>query len=305
MTIAEIGGRIDALELWGELSSYHWALKPRGTALPYFCVMTNDGTSLVKARVLLLEGWQTFQDYVRARVDHNFGFYSAPIEFPHYELVMLQSGGVKLLRCDPGYVPADVSDAGVALCEKMLWEVFGVMMRIETDRNLPLKFADEQAIFTRVEGDDGHWRDEPMAIPASRPHVERISFAKDDLKVAKDLPFATEETIELDFRMAHGLFTREPRPRYAYVLAAIDGKTGERIVWDRSVVNPESGLRGLWESMPPRILRHIISRGRVPGEIKILNSRMFRMVRPLCMSLPFKLSLHDSLPRLEAEFAKG
>lgn len=305
MTIAEIGGRIDALDLWGELSSYHWALKPRGTALPYFCVIMKDGTSLVKARVLLLEGWQTFQDFVRTRVDHNYGFYSAPIEFPHYELIMLQSGEVKLLRCDAGYMPVDVEGAKVALCEKMLWEVFGVMMRVETDRKLPLKFASEQAIFTRVEGDDGHWRDEPMSIPASRPHVERISFTKEDLKVAKDLPFATEESIELDFRMASGLFTREPRPRCAYVLAAIDGKTGERIVWDRSVVNPESGLRGLWESMPSRILRHIISRGRVPGEIKILTSRMFRMIRPLCMNLPFKLSLHDSLPRLEAEFAKG
>jgi len=30
---------------------------------------------------------------------------------------------------------------------------------------------------------------------------------------------------------------------------------------------------------------------------------VFRLVRPLCMDLPFRLSLHDRLPRLEAALA--
>jgi len=306
MTIAEIGRRIDGLGLWAELAPYHWAIKPRGTALPYFCIIVKGDTPLVKARIMLLEGWQTFHDFVRTRIDRNFGFYSSPMEFPHYELLVLANGEeAKLFRYDSGYMPTDANEAGVELCMRMLWEVFGVMMRVESDRKLPLKFATEKAIFARVEGADGKWSDEPMPIPDPRPHVERVSFSKEDLKCANDLPFAKEESLEIDFRIVPGLFTREARPRCAYVLAAIDGASGERVIWDRSAVNPEQGVRGLWESMPPRVLKHILSRGRVPGELKLLNSRMFRLIRPLCMNLPFKLSLHDSLPRLEAEFAKG
>ena len=305
MTVAEIGRRIDGLGLWETIAPYHWALKPRGTALPYFCVILKGDTPLVKARIMLLEGWQTFQDFVRTRLDNNFAFYSSPMEFQHYELVVLPSGeDAKIFRYDVGFMPVEPTPSGATLCEKMLWEVFGVMMRVESDSQLPLKFATEKAIFARVEGADGQWRDEPLPIPGPRPHVERISFSKADLKAAKDLPFAAEEPLELDFRMVPGLFTREKRPRCAYVLAAIDGKSGERVIWDRSAINPESGLRGLWESMPPRVLKHIIARGRVPGEVKLLTGRMFRLLRPLCMNLPFRLSLHDHLPRLEAEFTK-
>jgi hypothetical protein len=55
--------------------------------------------------------------------------------------------------------------------------------------------------------------------------------------------------------------------------------------------------------MPRRVLANIIAKGRVPGEIKVVSGRVFRLMRPLCMDLPFRLSLHDRLPRLEAAFA--
>ena len=51
--------------------------------------------------------------------------------------------------------------------------------------------------------------------------------------------------------------------------------------------------------MPPRLLKNLIARGRIPGNIRLLSGRVFRMLRPLCVEIPFKISLHDSLPRLE------
>jgi len=305
MTVAEIGRRMDGLDLWSEVAPYHWVLKPHGTALPYFCVIVKGDGGLLKARVLLLEGWQTFQDFVRMRIDGNFGFYSSPIEFPHYELVIMSNGeDCRLFRYDTGYMPTVVTGAGEKLCERMLWEVFGVMMRMETDHKLSLKFAPERSIFARVEGADGIWRDEPLRIPDARPHIEKISFSKEDLMRAKDLPFASEEAIELDFRLIPGAVTNDKRPRCIYSLVAIDSKSGERIMFDSLAIGADMGLRGLWESMPARFLRHILARGRVPGEVKILTQRMFRMIRPLCIHLPFKLSLHDKLPRLEAAIPK-
>ena len=303
MTANEIGRRIDALGLWDAVYPYHWAVKPSGTVLPYFFAAIKGDRPEVKARLLLLEGWQTFHDFVRTAADHNFGWYSTPIEFAHFELVVLANGSNALFRHDPGYLPVEPDCRGRALCERMLWEVFGVMMRIETEKALPLKYAGEKALFARVENRSGEWSDQPLSIPDPRPHVEHISFAKADLKKAKDIPFAHGESIEIDFRIEPGLITKEQRPRYAYVLAGADGATGEKIVWDCLSVKPESGLRGLWESMPKRILSHIISRGRVPGEVKVVSGRVFRLLRPLCMEIPFKLSLHDRLLRLEALFA--
>lgn len=304
MTAAEIGRRMDDLGLWAELEPYHWALKPHGTALPYFCVIINGGEGPVKARVLLLEGWQTFQDFVHTRLDHDFGFYTSPMEFPHYELIVLTNGDAPVLfRHDAGYEPIPPSEAGVKVCERMLWEVFGVMMRMETDRKLAMKYASEGAVFARVEGADGTWRDEPMPIPPARPHVERISFPKTDLVRAKDLPFMQDEAIELDFRLIPGIGTKDKRPRCIYIFVALNATNAEVVFAQSLTIGPDLNLQELWEAVPRQVLKELLRIGRVPGEIKLPNQRMFRLMRPLCMHLPVKLSLHDSLPHLEAEFA--
>lgn len=298
----QIGCKIDSLGLWDAALQYNWAVKPLGTALPYFCTVMKDAGPLVRYRLMLLEGWQTVHDYVRLRVDRNYGFYSTPMELPHFELVTLASGGVKIFRNDPGYVPRDLVDREKPMVSRILWEVYGLMMRLESDNMLPVKYSDERAMFARVESAPGTWNDAPLAIPDAQPYVERISIRKDDISRAKDLPFASEEAIEADFRIMPVMVTREARPRCAYALSAIDCATGERFVWDRTSVRPDFGLKGMWESLAPRLLSHLIARGRIPGEIKLVSGRMFRMVRPICMELPIKVSLHDSLPRLEESF---
>ena len=44
--------------------------------------------------------------------------------------------------------------------------------------------------------------------------------------------------------------------------------------------------------------RKMIARGRIPGELMMRSQRLFRMLRPLCIDVPVKLSLHDSLPNV-------
>ena len=87
--------------------------------------------------------------------------------------------------------------------------------------------------------------------------------------------------------------TKEARPRCVYELKAVDPKTRTVVVASRVSVHPEAGLRGLWESMPAQVLKELIRLGKVPGEIKTRSGRVFRFLRPLCLDLPFKLSLHD------------
>lgn len=300
MTVEEVGAKMDALGAWEVAMPCHWAVKPRGSAFPYFCCTLRGEIPPVKVRVLLLDGWQTFHDFVRTRIDRDFGFYLLPMELPHFELVVLKTGAMKLFRHDPGFVPREADARERDFCAKMLWEAYGVMLRLESDCRLPLKFADEKAVFARVEGVDGAWRDEPIVIPPPRPHVEKVSFAKKAIAEAKDLSLRTDEALELDLRIVPGMMTREKRPRVLYVLAAVDAKTGEVAFREKLAADAEGGLRGLWEGMPPRVLAHFLARRAVPGELRVMSGRVFRLIRPLCLELPFKLSKVPDLPHFSA-----
>ena len=299
-TIEDIGAKMDALGVWEAVAPYNWAVCPKGTVFPYFCcVMKGDGNP-VNVRFMMVEGWQSFHDFVRTRIDPNFGFYSTPMEIPHFELVFVSGGTVRLFRHDPCFMPRLATDAERAFCSKILWESFGVMMRVEADSELPMKFAAEKAMFARVEGDGCEWADKALSIPDPRPHVESVTFAKVDLAKAKDLPFAAEEKIAVDFSLVVGLSTKEPRARCVYRLSAHDAATGEQFIADAVSPVPDGGLRAMWEGVAPRLLKHLLAHGRIPGEIMVCSQRLFRMLRPLCLDLPLKLSLHDKLPGVNA-----
>ncbi len=294
-TVEEIGAKMDGLGLWEVVSPYNWAVCPKGTVFPYFCTAMPEKGSPVKVRFFMIEGWQTLHDFVRTRADPSFGFYSTPMEMSHFELVVIQSGESRLFRHDPCYLPRLADEREKALCAKILWESYGIMMRVESDASLPMRFAADKAMFARVEHADGTWADEALPIPDPRPHVEKISFVKADIAKAKDLPFASEEKIMVDFAILKGVATQEKRPRCAYRLQALDAATKEAIVSDTVSPMPEGGLRALWEGIAPRLLKHFLARGRIPGEIMVKSPRLFRMLRPLCLEVPVKLSLHDKL----------
>ena len=299
-SVDELGAKMDALGLWELLEPYNFAVKPRGTAFPYFCTVFKDKTPGVKVRFMMLEGWQTLHDFVRTRCDNNFGFYSSPAGMPHFELVVLDEGQTRLFRHDTGFLPREAVGAGRDLAAKILWEAYGVMLRVEADNRLPLKFADNRAVFARVERAPGEWVDEPLVIPDPPPHVEKIVFQKSDIKAAQDLPIAApaDFSIELDFALVPGLATKEPRPKCVYRLVAVDAKTGMPVFESRVSMAPGGTLRGIWEEMPQQMLKALLKFGRIPGEVKVRSGRVFRMLRPLCIELPFKLSLHDRLEKV-------
>lgn len=299
----DIGRKMHALGLWTEFGRFTWAVRLNGYAVPYFCTVARGDGKPVSVRFMMLEGWQTLHDFVRTGHDRNYGYYSNPMEMPHFELVVLADGSIGVFRHDPGYFPRALNAREGELVTRILWEAYGLLLRLESEESLPLKFADEQAMFARVEGPDGVWRDAPLAIPSSPPYVERVSFPKDDFARAKDLPFDADEVLDVDFRLLPTVATCESRPRCCYLLAAVDGKTGERAVWSKMSVNADCALKTLWERMAPRFLKHLLARGHIPGEIRLVSGRVFRMLRPMGVELPFKLSLHDRLPQLEAAIA--
>lgn len=294
-TVEIIGAKMDALEIWDRVLPYNWAVKPKKTVFPYFCSILRGDDKPVKVRFLMLEGWQTLHDFVRMRADPDFGFYSSPIEFPHLELVILTNGEMRLFRHDPGFMPLEANEAQRALAARILWESYGVLLRLEGDPKLPLKYVAEKGIFARVETADEVWEDRPLEIPDPPPFVEKISFDKADLKRAKDIPFVSGEVLHVDFRLVPSVMTKEPRPRCVYQLLGYDPKSKTAVFDLRASIGKDSGLKELWEMMPRQFLKALIERGRIPGEIRVASQRVFRFLRPLCIEIPFKISLRTGL----------
>lgn len=303
-TIAEIAAMMENLGVWEIMRKSNWTLRPRGVAVPYFCILVNGAKGdIVVRRLLLLEGWQTMHDYVRMTMDRNFGYYISPYEMPHYELAFLRDGKTQLYRHDPGYLAVPIKDEEITdTIYGMLWEVYGVMMRLEEDSGLAIKYASEKAMFSMVEGADGKWREESFPIIDPKPYVEKVSFPKAELSKAKDLPMEKELVIEFDFRVIEGVLTKERKPRMIYELRGVDAKTGKVEFAGRMSVSQDFGLKDMWQSMPILMLKLMISRGRVPGEIKVQSARVFRLLRGMCIEIPFKISMNDALPALERSF---
>jgi hypothetical protein len=300
----DIARRMDSLGLWDELERCNWALKLKGVVLPYFCtVIKGDASDPVRVRFLLIEGWQTLHDYIHWRMDANFGCMVSPAEMPMYCLAFYRDGALRIFRHDGGYVPRETGESESALLSRMLWQAYGVMMRLENEKDLPMRYASGQAMFARVETADGKWEDAPLEIPAPRPYVEKIVLSKEDVKRAQDIPFVAGDSLELDFRVVPGIMTDEKRPRSVYVLMAIDGTSG-KCVFSRPVsIGAEGGIKALWEALAANVLKELVALGKIPGQIKLSSARTFRMLRPICVEVPLKLSLHDSLPVLDAAFA--
>lgn len=301
-TIEDIGAKMNALGIWEKLLPYNFAVKPRGTVFPYFCTVLKGDRKPIKVRFLMLEGWQTLHDFVQLLHDRNYGFYLSPAEMPHFELLVLEDGQITLFRHDMGYVPIRADEAQRKLVAKILWEAYGVMMRLENDGKLPLRYASDKAIFARIENGDGTWNDGPLEVPNSRHHVEQVTFQKADIKAAKDLPIIPDMVIDVDFRIAQNIITKEKRPRFVYRLLAIDDKTNSTIIDSNVSMAHNSTLKELWESMPAQVLKCIVKGGKVPREIQVMSGRVFRLLRPICMELPIKLSMHDTLKALETRF---
>lgn len=294
----EVARKYDALGTWEKSLRYNWAVKLAGVAFPYFCTsMAGDGKE-VRYRLLMIEGWENFYFCVKLRQDSDFGFYTTPMELPHIELVSYIDGDVRLFRHRPGYVPQPLADADKPLAARILWQCYGVMMRIESDDGPIMKYADEHAMFGRLETSPGVWRDNAFPIWRPRPYVENIRLPADLVAKAKSIPLSVNLTVELDFYLVHDVISRDEVPRCCYRLAAASEKYARTVFCLNLGVSDEMPLKELWESIPARILAEFVKFGRVPGEIKVSSMRMFRYLRPIGMEIPFRISLHSHLPAI-------
>ena len=301
--INEIAKAIAALNLWEKASAHNWALVPQTSELPYLVTAgpENKKGSPVIGRLQLFPGFVPFRDFMLSRRVTDFGVGMSPIDFDHYELVSAKGGVTELFVYEPGFVPRALTDDERAFLAPLLYECYGLMMRLEENPDLPLAYVKENALFARKEISENVWIDGPLKLPDERqnPYTEQVSLNKAKCAAAAKLPMSAAEKWEIDFVMVPTYQTREKRSRFLYVLAGVDAATGERRVWEKmSVDGKPGGLKRLWEAHAQRVLDRILVEGRVPGELHVRSQRVMRFLRPLGMQLPFKLVQHEKLPTL-------
>ena len=307
--IDEIATAIGSLKAWKNASRYNWALVSELFEKPLIACVNIPANGPIAARLMLFNGFAAHRDFMIFTQNQDVSFALSPIDFDHYEVVALKDGKVEVLDYRPGYAPVHPDEETRSLLAPVLYECYGLMMRMEDDPEIPAMYKGENAMFSRREGLDGKWRDAPLKPPDANTiaWTERIGLDRAKCAQAARMDMAQGEVWELDFIQVPIFHTEEPRARIMYLVAAVNALTGERCVWDKLVVDPKiprngtlDALKLLWESLASRTLEGVLRRGKVPAEIHVRSQRMMRFLRPLGLQIPFKLVLHRQLPRLTA-----
>ena len=292
-----------ALGVWQKASSYNWALMPQTSEVPVIAAVDAKSEGPVVGRLLLFPGFDCYRDFAILKQAPDMGFALTALDVRHWELIGLKDGGFELHSFRPGYLPQPVSAEGRAFLAPLLHECLGLLMRIEEEPELPTRYVAEGALFARTEGLDGKWHDGPLAPPKEPPRVrpDKIALDRPSCVAAARLPFVNAVAWEVDLFAVPACHTDEPHPRILYLLAAVDARSGQRMLWDRISVSgrSEEGLQPIWESLAQRLLAAMLKRGCIPGSVNIRSARMARFLRPLGLQIPFRLVQHSKLPALD------
>jgi hypothetical protein len=303
-TPREIAEAISKLSIWEERPEFNWGLVPQTTEFPYIGQLAYEKEGPLKGRLLLFPGFQVFHDFLMSRRFSDYGVFTSLLDFPHYTILFPRKGAAQCARYTPGFHPKDInSEEDDPLFKALASQTYGVLLRLESDSKFAGLYSKEKAIVARKEISDNNWIDGPLRVPAKIPiKEERIVFKKSDCEKAAALK-KNHEIWEVEFAMFPNFRTMESPPRFLYVFAGVDSKSGEkRFCYKMSVDGTPDGLLKLWEKHAERLLESILKFGEMPEEIRVRSPRVMRFIRPLGMYLPFKLSQYKTLPSIETYF---
>ena len=307
--IDEVAKAITSLNVWKKASKYNWALVSELFDKPIVAAVNPTPNGPIAARLMLFNGFAAHRDFLIFRQNPDISFAFSPIDFDHYEVIGLKDGSAEIFDYRPGYIPVHPDAETRTLLAPVIYECYGLMLRMDENPELPASYADEKAIFARKEGLDGKWHDAPLKPPNldTVTWTERVGLDRAKCSQASRLNMEPTEAWEADFIQMPLYRTGDLQSRVMFMAVAVDARTGERRVWQKLAVDPAvprngtlDALKPLWESLASHFLNGVIGHGRVPGAIHVRNQRMMRFLRPLGLQLPFRLVLHRELPQLTA-----
>ena len=307
--IEEVAKAITALKVWKKASKYSWALVSELFDKPIIAAINPNPAGPIVGRLMLFNGFEAHRDFLIFRQNPEISFASSPIDFDHYEVIGLKDGSAEIYDYRPGFVPVHPDAETRAMLAPVIYECYGLMLRIDEDPELPATYAGDGAMFARKEGLDGKWCDFPLRPPNidAVTWTERVGLDRAKCSQAARIAMQPDEAWEADFIQMPLYRTDDRLARVMYLFSAVDAKTGEKRVWQKLAVDPAiprngtlAALKPLWESLAAHMLDGVISHGSVPGSICVRSQRMMRFLRPLGLQLPFKIILHKQLPQLTA-----
>lgn len=300
----EICARIAALDAWDAVYPWNWAVVPRNARKAVLVSPQKGENEFIKTRLMLFPGIRTFERFRLHTMKHVSTVTFTPADIEHDEVVFLNDGKFDFVSFFPGYVPASRTQNIPETVRKVLWEVFGLMMRIEEDPSLPAKYDDERAMFSRREEEPGRWVDAPLPLPrAPLPLKRTIALLNKDINAAKALGLTQGAAWEIVFAPVPNKMTRGPEPRACYALAVADAATRAEISLQAMSVPPvrdRNGLAKLWDSLAQRLLSLMTAGNTVPAELHVSDTRLLNALHPLALNLPFKMTVHAKLPGAQA-----
>ena len=307
--IDEVAKAITALKMWKKAAKYNWALVSELFDKPLIAVVNPAQQGPIVGRLMLFNGFAAHRDFLIFRQNADLSFATSPIDFDHYEVIGLKDGSAEIFDYRPGFIPTHPDDETRALLAPVIYECYGLMLRIDENPELPALYMKDQALFSRKEGLDGKWHDAPLRPPNldTVTWTERVGLDRTKCAQAARLNMEPDEAWEVDFTQMPLYRTGDSQARMLFLFVAVDAKTGERRVWQKLAVDPSiprngtlDALKPLWESLAAHVLDGVIRRGKVPGAIHVRTQRLMRFLRPLGLQLPFKLVLHREMPQLTA-----
>ncbi len=305
----EVARAVAGLNVWDKVRIHNWALVPQMSDEPVIVtVPPPEKRKEVAGRLLLIPGFRIFREFMVLLRVPDAGVAMNPADLRHYEMVAAKNGYVEVVCCEPGYVPRAPQGDEAKYVASLLYECYGLMMRFEENPGLPKKFIDKNAMFARKEITEGNWQDGPLVCPNDSKIVfeENVCIDGKLRDEAVKLPIIPGEIWEVEFAMFPMFQTKDPKPRFLYIFAAVNAATGEKMCWDKMSVDlnetGDNGLLHMWEKLASRVLNAIKRCGRTPAELHVRSQRMMRFLRPLGMFLPFKIVQHSHLPQVEKAF---
>ena len=283
---------------------------------PCFVVFGGESKSFRSVRFLV--GWKSFYDLVTRLADPakqvatwlleirmvELLYVSGNLLFEH-ELPVLQTLGRKaddacstpvFRSVIPGYHPWLPDAKERELLEVVLYQAFGMAMRVEAD-GLLLKARFPQEILMRKADAKGVWQDTWSPVKEIGDEEVEVRIESKRLQGVRDKPLKPI-TVQLDLVFTPlRLLPDGTRPQTAYVILMVDAESGFIIAGE--LLQATGGIAQMWSQIPERLLQIFERLGGCPEMIEVNVDRMANLLRPLAEYIPFKMVRREKLAMLE------
>ena len=312
-----LADRLDRLDPWHWMSAADcFGIEVPGWEEPCFVVLGGRSKDFRNVRLVL--GWKAFYDLVTRIADPAKQVATWLLEIRMIELLYVRDtllfeheqaflAALKRKATDayatpvfrsviPGYHPWLPDGSERELIETVLYQAYGMAMRVEEDNAL-LRARFPREILMRKLDRQKVWQDQWVPVQEVRDEEVEVRIESKRLRKIKARP-VQKITVQLDLIFTPLKIRPDgQRPQTAYVLLAVDAQSGFIIAGE--LLQATAGIAQMWAEIPERLLEIFDQIGGSPETIEICSDRMANLLRPLSEILPFKMVRRERLLMLE------